>query len=907
MSEINRGSEWKKWDLHLHSPYTFLNKYTCTDEDFINKIINEQISCIGLTNYFKFDENEYNLKESLEIKGVTVFFNLELRLDYQNKEDDCLDLHVIFSNLVNKENIVKFLNNMTVNVSGVEKKLIDLNDTNDYKKAVVNFDKLLECLNQESIGLKEKFLIGFLSRGKGNARSSTNYEKIVKDADILIHSTDNPNNIEDDRKFWLEFNKPLLQNSDAHSLEKIGKKFTWIKANTTFEGLKQIIYEPEQRVKIQDLEPDLKEEKLLIDSVKFISNDDTFTNEEIHFNRNLNVIIGGKSSGKSILLYNIAKTLLADRKILKNENPPFNFKYDFGSNFDFEVKIISGISQSINRTDDLPSILSEIKYIPQNYLSKLAEPESKKGNELLKLVRGLLLEDEDYKIKYQEFINRVKSNDSNRESIINNYFEIQDKIESLKKDLILKGNEEVLELNIKGNNEKINKLKEGIGLTEEQIIQYNIYNEELEKIEIEIRKIKSDYSKIGSFHTDTKNALTELTNKKDLILNSLENESIKNHFKNEFSIINQALLLIDNSIEQVKLNDESKFVSDNIFKSQHSVVGKRKVELNNLLKPFIESKEIKKQIEDIEKLVIEDKQKLSVINQYKTDIKSNEIALESEKGKIFKIYTDNFEEYKKVISELEERTKLLESDNLKIDGTPKFNYPKLKNKILEISDGRKASYNNYSIFDENKNATSNFDLESFIEELKTIFNSMVEIKDYSFNSKSDIKSTVKILLDDYFFDYWEVIYDGDTLIKMSTGKASFVILMLIVGLSKSKAPILIDQPEDNLDNRSITKDLVEYLRNKKLDRQIILVTHNPNVVVNADAENVIIANQKGQNDKITTSLFQFDYINGSIENTKVFNKTETDLLKSMGVREHIADIVEGGKEAFKKREEKYGF
>jgi hypothetical protein len=79
------------------------------------------------------------------------------------------------------------------------------------------------------------------------------------------------------------------------------------------------------------------------------------------------------------------------------------------------------------------------------------------------------------------------------------------------------------------------------------------------------------------------------------------------------------------------------------------------------------------------------------------------------------------------------------------------------------------------------------------------------------------------------------------------------------------------------------------------------------VVVNADAENVIIANQKGQNDKITSSPFQFDYINGSIENTLTLNKTQTDLLKSMGVREHIADIVEGGKEAFKKREEKYGF
>ncbi len=392
-----------------------------------------------------------------------------------------------------------------------------------------------------------------------------------------------------------------------------------------------------------------------------------------------------------------------------------------------------------------------------------------------------------------------------------------------------------------------------------------------------------------------------------MVLNSLEDDSIKEYFKTDLNIINQSLVSLESSIELVKLDSERKFVNDNIFKQTFSDKSKRKQALDTLLQPFVKNQEIKKQITDIEKLVVDDKQKLSVINQFKKDIKNNEDALENEKGKIFSTYIENFNEYKNIISELEERTKLLESDNLKIDGIPKFNFPKFQNKIIEISDGRVSSYKNYSIFNEDKKGTSDFELDAFIVELKNVFSSMVESKDYSFNSKSDIKTAIKILLDDYFFDYWEVIYDNDTLTKMSTGKASFVILMLIVGLSKSKAPILIDQPEDNLDNRSITKDLVEYLRSKKLDRQIILVTHNPNVVVNADAENVIVANQKGQNDKVTTSPFQFDYINGSIENTKPFDKIETDLLKSMGIREHIADIVEGGKEAFRKREKKYGF
>ena len=62
MTQINRGSEWRKWDLHIHSPYTFLNKYSSTDEEFIDKILDSKISCVGLTNYFKFDEKEYETK-----------------------------------------------------------------------------------------------------------------------------------------------------------------------------------------------------------------------------------------------------------------------------------------------------------------------------------------------------------------------------------------------------------------------------------------------------------------------------------------------------------------------------------------------------------------------------------------------------------------------------------------------------------------------------------------------------------------------------------------------------------------------------------------------------------------------------------------------------------------------------
>ncbi len=120
----NKGSSWHKWDLHVHTPHTHLNKaYKCSEEDFIQKLCTSEIDCIGLTNYFKFDEEEFDLKEKIEKRGIKVFYNLEVRLDYQNNKDDCLDFHIIFSDEVSSDGIKKFLSNMKANVCGIEKNL----------------------------------------------------------------------------------------------------------------------------------------------------------------------------------------------------------------------------------------------------------------------------------------------------------------------------------------------------------------------------------------------------------------------------------------------------------------------------------------------------------------------------------------------------------------------------------------------------------------------------------------------------------------------------------------------------------------------------------------------------------------------------------------------------------------
>lgn len=149
--------------------------------------------------------------------------------------------------------------------------------------------------------------------------------------------------------------------------------------------------------------------------------------------------------------------------------------------------------------------------------------------------------------------------------------------------------------------------------------------------------------------------------------------------------------------------------------------------------------------------------------------------------------------------------------------------------------------------------------------------------------------------------------DGDKIEEMSPGKKALVLLRLLINLADSKSPILIDQPEDDLDNRSITDDLIKFIKQKKVDRQIIVVTHNANVVLGGDAEEVIVANRDGINSKNET--YRFEYRSGPIEETTaIYEKNGTlrpGILNEVGISQHICSILEGGEAAFNLRKSKY--
>lgn len=981
------GSTWRKWNFHIHTKGTNKNDQfsSPTMEDFFHlfykKALENQISAIGITDYFSIDryhdaidyrsriaEKEdaagnklFDSREIELIKRIFIFPNIELRMLPATDKGRLINIHCLFNPdyvpdlendffahianqdgvKMNRYGITGYGRSLDPSITeahkqyekGIENFVIDLkslkeltftnkkfrdntllvvsNSNNDGASAIQKHYDLFENENGSLDGLRKSIY------NISNAIFSTNPKDIKYFLGKRKEGTDGYNDtiLKQEVAEIISSRgslKPCIVGCDAHKEDELFTKFTWVKADLHFEGLRQICFEPELRVKIQSDKPEFKEEKLLIEKVSFKSPNNVFSTAPIYLNPNLNVIIGGKSSGKSILLYAIAKTLSGDENVLKNEDG--SYKYDLRkieSGFDFEITTKGGFSQRLNRPVDENSILPEVKYIPQNYLVKLAEPElNKKGKSLNKLVRDLITEDDTCRELYQEFINKVSHNDKLRNGQIDVYFETQKEIEGLEAELKTKSNKSVLEKNIETNTQKVEELNRGTGLTPEQVEEYKALQSKLETNNTKLQNFKADFNAIQTFNSELAQVLKNIKQKKDATLEQLQLQEIKDHYQNAYTTID-ALLNQTNAIEasiEVQVNDNGRrtFRQECKFKEVLTIINEEQKRLNESVQPYLQDEQVKKAIEILNQSIANDKKALQDIVNLSRKIQDKKVLLSNTKTEIFRIYESSYHEYLNIIAALKERTIELEKDGLGIIGKAQFNYVKLRKELFAVSDGRSASYNQYDILSEERKAIDEANFQTILGEIKALFDALIN-KRYVLTSRTSVQTAVKLILEDYFFDYWEITYKNDKLGEMSTGKASFVILMLIIGLSKSKAPILIDQPEDNLDNRSITTDLVNYLRNKKLERQIIIVTHNANIVVNADAENVIVANQKGQNDDQSTSTFKFDYINGAMENSFEKLPAETDILKSMGIRQHIADVVEGGKDAFIMREKKYRF
>lgn len=130
-----------------------------------------------------------------------------------------------------------------------------------------------------------------------------------------------------------------------------------------------------------------------------------------------------------------------------------------------------------------------------------------------------------------------------------------------------------------------------------------------------------------------------------------------------------------------------------------------------------------------------------------------------------------------------------------------------------------------------------------------------------------------------------VQYDGVDIEQLSPGTRGIVLLLLYLAVDREDLrPLIIDQPEENLDPKSIFDELVPRFRNAKIRRQVVIVTHNANLVVNTDADQVVVATC-GQHR--AGALPEITYTCGGLEN--------------QNIRQRVCEILEGGEAAFKER------
>jgi predicted ATP-dependent endonuclease of OLD family len=132
-------------------------------------------------------------------------------------------------------------------------------------------------------------------------------------------------------------------------------------------------------------------------------------------------------------------------------------------------------------------------------------------------------------------------------------------------------------------------------------------------------------------------------------------------------------------------------------------------------------------------------------------------------------------------------------------------------------------------------------------------------------------------------------YEGLGLGNLSPGTRGVVLLTLYLALDQwDRRPLVIDQPEENLDPRSVYDDLVPFFRDASRRRQIIMVTHNANLVVNTDSDQVIVAESRRTS---PANLPRVTYTAGGLEVPTI--------------RSEVCRLLEGGREAFERRRQRY--
>ena len=919
-----KGSEWRRWELHIHTPgtqkndnyegnsyddkwdkyYEDIRTYIGTGEDPL-----KNIACIAITDYLSIDNYKKVVADKRLPSSIKLVLpNVEMRIQ-PIANDSPINIHFLFNPSIVESVEDRFFSKInfryaSTSFSASRSELIrlgkiispELDDKSSYSKGieqfVPSFDRIQEVFSNDQ-ELRENTIIlvsnsstdgvsgvanhsDYLDGFQGDSQLKTFRQAIYKFVDGIFSAT--PSDIAyflGDKescppdKVIKECGalKPCVHGCDAHINGKIfepdQQRYCWIKADPTFNGLKQILYEPKERVRISQTSPDYKAEYYVIENVQFV--DEDFQSAPIEFNENLTCIIGGKSTGKSILLHNLANAI--DSFQVKE-------KEDKSSSITKNIEKVS-VTWKDGKKDESRKIV----YIPQTYLNRLSDAKES-TTEIDKIIEEIVWLDQDAKSAYTSMLQSIKEYKIVLNTNILELIENRKEIESIKNEEKEIGSRKSIETQIEKLITQKDTLSTDLDLSKEELDLYDKTISEMGMVNEKILALRKDCTLVEDVVSLVEKRAVSYSFSEHIqeLIDSAVNKSIE--AADAIWVENkQAIIAV---ISNELASNESR--RDDLLKIQAGL--KSKIQENKVISEL--SNNIQQENEKLKELSALEKKEAALVEKERVYI--DEVC---QSIKIFKSF------HNKYAHTVNEKTEYKSNDLEFSIGVP-LKKEAFLDKVLKLFDNRST---------ELKETIS---IDDFTEDLYTqqlLKKLILKILDEKLQpKKGNTKETaIRDLCDDWFEIKYNVQMDNDTIDVMSPGKKALVLLKLLIDLADSKCPILIDQPEDDLDNRSIFNDLIPFIKRKKKDRQIIIVTHNANVVLGSDAEEVIVANQQGSN--VPNKQYRFEYRSGAIENnTPLYAENgdiELGILNSQGIQQHICDILEGGEKAFELRKNKY--
>lgn len=855
-NKFSNGSIWVRFDCHLHTRADKEFKYSENENEYITKYIEklkaEEIEVGIITNHNKFDIDEFKaLKKKANKENIFILPGVELSVNDGSNGIHCL---IVFNPDEWLENGNNYISQFII-----ESFAGKANYENENGRSNDNLITTIEKLNKYN---KDYFIIlahveqrsGFFEELDGGRIQEFSKHKLFRKNILAFQKV-----TKYDLSVWNQwFDNELpafVEGSDPKKIDEIGKgEKSYIKiGDYNFEAVKFALQDKDFRVK--------KEKPIIengyIKSISFDGSSCKLDGQTIEFSSSMNNLVGVRGAGKSSIIEAIRYGL---------DLPFGNNSIDISYKNELVKQLLGSAGKITIKIKNSDGKEFTVDRVFNHALEIKLDGELKNLNTSLILKKPLYFGQKDLSNYRDDFENDLIS-----KLIGDKTKDIEQKIETKKQEIRIQLENIKKYDNLENKKEEVNQKIEELNLKIEEFKKHNI--EEKLKKQIEFDKDNSNFTNIIKDLQDFRNDVNSF-------LSSYEDGKFFDNLKNYQSTENQDIFkelykIIDISKQNfLDISNQLKQLLDS-FKNINSV----NISFKDKYKAFKdEFLRIQREINLPNNLRADD-----FINY--TKMLNSQKLMKNEIEKSFEKKLDNDNNLKKLLSELnelyreefkiiyEEVQKINESqESIYIKSEFKANKNEFDKFLRNIFGGSGLMKNDYDML------TSNYvDPIAIYEDFENI--SLGGNKLLLFRER--FKDSLASMLTYKVPNKIDIFYNGKELAKHSLGQRASALIIFIL-TQKDNDVIIIDQPEDDLDNQTIYKEVIKELIKLKSKTQFIFATHNANIPVLGDCEQIVVCDYEEK--KINIEM-------GSIDNHNIQQK--------------IINIMEGGKDAFNKRREIY--